>query len=217
VNDKKIVSLSSLSAASLFGWTIFFVLTCNDVRSAIISVFPFLGESGSIVLLSLMVVFFVSSGIMIYFGVFGDTLPKLLFKIILGMIFMMAAIPKIMDPAGFALDISHYDTFPKSTINIIAIILPWIEGLVALSLILSVLDGGGVILINMLMVSFLVLLGQAWVRGLDIDCGCFGKSGAGEAVSKAFVRDIFFIFWGIALFFYMRKEKKCQPVQAAGV
>jgi putative oxidoreductase len=212
VNNKKIISLSSLSAASLFGWTLFIVLTCGEVRSAIISMFPFLGDTGSVVFFSLMVVFFVVSGTMVYFGVLGDTLPKLLFKLILGAVFMMAAVPKIMDPSGFALDISHYDTFPKFSINIIAITLPWIEGLIALSLILSVLDGGGVILVNLFMAAFLVLLGQAWMRGLDIDCGCFGKSGAGEAVSKAFIRDIFFIFWSVILFFYMRRGDKEKQV-----
>jgi putative oxidoreductase len=206
VKNRKISWLSSLSAVSLFGWTFFFVLTCSDVRSAIVSFFPFLGDSGSIVLFSLMVVFFVAAGTLVYFGVFGDRLPKFLFKMLLGVVFMMAAVPKILDPAGFALDITHYDFFPKHVINLIAINLPWIEAIVAISLVFSVFDRGGVLIVNLLLAGFLFLLGQAWYKGLDIDCGCFGHSGAGEAVSKAFMRDLFFIFWGIILFLYFRKE-----------
>jgi len=205
VKKAKIFSLPSLAAASLFGWTIFCVVTMNDMRSAITSFMPFLGETGSLIFFSAMIVFYVASGLLIYLGVFGDKLPQVLFRLILGVIFMAAAVPKILDPAGFALDISHYDVFPRTLVHLIAIAVPWIEGIIAISLVLTVFDRGGVLMVNLFMFAFLVLLGQAWFRGLDIDCGCFGHMGAREAVSKAFVRDIFFVFWSLVLFAYFWK------------
>jgi hypothetical protein len=50
---------------------------------------------------------------------------------------------------------------------------------------------------------FLVALGQAWLRGLDITCGCFGSAatGSASAYSSYFLRDglliavIAFLLW----------------------
>ena len=204
--SNKRFSLSSLAAASLFGWTLFFVLTFNDVQPAILTLAPFLAERGSFAVFCLLVVFFSAAGILIFFQVLRDFHAKAVLRILLSVVFMMAAIPKILDPSGFALDISHYDALPRFSVNLIAITLPWVEALIAISLISGIMDRGGVLLTNLLMVAFLLLTGQAWFRGLDIDCGCFGHEGAREAVSKAFLRDIFFIFWSALLFFYLRKD-----------
>ena len=51
----------------------------------------------------------------------------LITRILLGLIFIIASIDKIIDPAGFARDISNYHFVPFGFENIIAIILPWLE------------------------------------------------------------------------------------------
>lgn len=217
MTPNKRFSLSSLTAASLFGWTLFFVLTFNDVQPAIIALAPFLAEKGSLAVFCLLAVLFSATGLLIFLEVLGASYAKAVLRVLLSAVFIMAAIPKILDPAGFALDISHYDTLPRFSVNLIAITLPWVEALIAVSLISGFMDRGGVLLTNLLMVAFLVLTGQAWMRGLDIDCGCFGHAGAREAVSKAFLRDVFFIFWSVLLFAYLRKEngRKLLEGQAA--
>lgn len=211
---RKYFSLSSLSAASLFGWTVFSVLSVEDMKIAIKAFMPILGDMGALFLFSAMLTFYCVSGLFVYLGIGGRKLPGIIFRVMLAATFMAAAIPKILDPAGFALDISHYDFFPKSVVNIVAITVPWVEGIIALSLILYVFDRGGIAIVNLMMAGFLILLGQAWFRGLDIDCGCFGHTGATEAVSKAFIRDLFMISWSILLFMYMWRENGTEAAPA---
>lgn len=123
---------------------------------------------------------------------------------VLAVIFLAAAVPKILDPAGFAMDIANYAFLPKVLVNLTAITLPWVEALVALCLLAGALREGAVLLTNVMMVLFLVALAQAGLRGLDINCGCFGHSGAAEPVLKALVRDLFFMGWSFPLLFTER-------------
>lgn len=115
----------------------------------------------------------------------------------LGLIFLAAAVPKILDPSGFALDISHYAILPDALVNLVAIILPWVEAVGALALLSGFAAEGGLLLVNGLMAVFLAALASAWIRGLDIDCGCFGHSAARGHVGLAFLRDLGFLVLGL--------------------
>lgn len=88
-------------------------------------------------------------------------------------VFVQAAVPKIMDPLAFARSIQRYGILPDVFINPLAIILPWLEVMAVLSLFIRRLRlAGGAILIGLLLV-FIAAVGSALVRGLDISCGCF--------------------------------------------
>ncbi len=111
----------------------------------------------------------------------------------LAVIFLAAAIPKVLDPSGFAADISHYALLPDVFVNPLAVILPWVEAVGALALLSGFAAEGAILLINALLVVFLGAMGQAFFRGLDINCGCFGHSAARETVGMAMVRDLAFM------------------------
>jgi len=116
----------------------------------------------------------------------------------LAAVFLYASIPKILDPAGFAVDISHYDIVPEALLPLLAVTLPWIEALGALALITGFAADGASVLILLLLLTFLGGLLQAWVRGIDLECGCFGHKDAGTGnVLSALLRDLAFI--GIAI------------------
>lgn len=112
-------------------------------------------------------------------------------------IFLAAAVPKILDPAGFALDISHYGVVPNLLVNPMAIALPWIEAVAALALLSGFAAEGALLLVNLLMIVFLAALAQAWVRGLDINCGCFGHSEVRGDMALSFLRDVGFLTLGL--------------------
>ena len=191
----------------MLGWALFLVLTSQEIKSAIEYYLPkSLKTSTSFFFWGIVLIFVLVSLLIIFFKKW-NLVASLSMRIILGGTFILAAVPKILDPKGFVLDITHYDFFPKFVINMIAITVPWIELFIAFSVIFSVAQRGGILLLNLMLVAFLVLLAQAWIRGLDIDCGCFGHSGARETVSKAFVRDLFFIIWGILLYFFTKNLK----------
>jgi uncharacterized membrane protein YphA (DoxX/SURF4 family) len=110
----------------------------------------------------------------------------------LSAIFLFAAVPKILDPAGFAEDVTHYALLPDAAVNVVAVLLPWIEAVGALALLTGFAAEGGLLLANLLLLLFLGALGQAWARGLDIDCGCFGHGKGNASVALAFLRDLLF-------------------------
>jgi uncharacterized membrane protein YphA (DoxX/SURF4 family) len=113
-------------------------------------------------------------------------------------IFLYAAIPKILDPLGFAEDISHYALVPDFLVNALAVVLPWIEAVVALALLTGFAAEGALFTATLLLFVFLLALGQAWVRGLDIDCGCFGHAQNGATVLIALLRDLGFFLLALA-------------------
>jgi uncharacterized membrane protein YphA (DoxX/SURF4 family) len=78
------------------------------------------------------------------------------------------------DLSGFAADVLNYRVPPRALSNLVAITLPWIEVLAGALLALGIWARPSALVITCLMVVFLLAIGQAVVRGLNINCGCFG-------------------------------------------
>jgi uncharacterized membrane protein YphA (DoxX/SURF4 family) len=92
----------------------------------------------------------------------------------LGGIFITAGVIKIINPAQFASDIANYRLMPHELINLLAITLPWIEVVAGVLLITGPWKRASALAILLMMIVFLVAVGQATARGLNIKCGCFG-------------------------------------------
>ena len=94
--------------------------------------------------------------------------------IIVGGVFIFAAIPKIKDPGAFALSIFNYQAVPDKLVNAVALILPWLELVCGVIFIFlpSFRLASGYILVVML-ISFTGLQVCTIYRGIDISCGCF--------------------------------------------
>jgi uncharacterized membrane protein YphA (DoxX/SURF4 family) len=105
---------------------------------------------------------------------------SILLRLILAGVFGYAAVPKILDPAGFAKSIHNYQMLPDAMINPLAIYLPWLELLAAVALVvIPSLRRGARLLIALMLVVFIVAIGSAMARGINIDCGCFSTTGGG--------------------------------------
>ena len=143
----------------------------------------------------------------------GVTWSERVGRWIIAGIFLGAAAPKILDPFTFALDISHYQMVPAWAANPMAITLPWIEAVAGLALLSGFAAEGAILLVNILFLVFLAALGQAWVRGLDIDCGCFGHSDAKGHIGLAFIRDIGFLALGTVTLWLRFKRNKLTAVE----
>ena len=128
----------------------------------------------------------------------------LITRILLGLIFIIASIDKIIDPAGFARDISNYHFVPFGFENIIAIILPWLELFIGLGLILGIMVDGASVISGILLILFIILIFQATIRGFNIDCGCGLKEGELVGWRKIF-EDLIFLFG--AYFIWKRRVK----------
>src|SRR5437588_9896762 len=77
-------------------------------------------------------------------------------QIALGLIFVVAALPKIVDPPSFAHMIYNYKIMPWALVNPMALIMPWIELLSGLALILGIWKGTARTIIGILLLPFYV-------------------------------------------------------------
>ena len=104
------------------------------------------------------------------------SLVALICRLTLAIIFFYAGIEKIISPGDFAVAIYNYQLLPDGTINLLAIFLPWLEVLIAASLITGICIRGAALISALLFLTFATALTINLVRGLDISCGCFGAS-----------------------------------------
>jgi uncharacterized membrane protein YphA (DoxX/SURF4 family) len=105
-----------------------------------------------------------------------------LLRVALGVMFICAAWPKLVDPRGFSDSINHYRLLPVPVERVAALVLPALELVVGISLIVGVLDAGASALAVLMLVVFTAAIGVALARGLDITCGCFETHGKGPKV-----------------------------------
>ncbi|MHC1729199.1 MAG: MauE/DoxX family redox-associated membrane protein [Syntrophobacteraceae bacterium] len=123
-------------------------------------------------------------------------------RLILGAIFITAAVDKIINPAAFAKMIFNYQLLPDFLINLCAIILPWLELALGLSLMIGLWLPGAVVLVNVLLLAFLGALVFNLARGLNIHCGCFSTAATSEPATLWYLfRDSAFLLMGGYLFF----------------
>jgi putative oxidoreductase len=104
---------------------------------------------------------------------FGRTVGFAIRLVLCG-VFVFAGITKIYDPATFATELDRYQLLPWKICVAAAHYLPWLETLSGLGLFLKSFERGALLLTTLLLSVFTLALASALVRGLNIDCGCFG-------------------------------------------
>src|SRR5947208_2883996 len=101
-------------------------------------------------------------------------------QLFLGALFVIAAVPKILDPPSFAHMIYNYRIVPGQFVNLMALTMPWVELLAGLALILGVWKRAALGLIAAMLIVFITAIGINLVRDNAIDCGCFNVADAGK-------------------------------------
>jgi len=99
-------------------------------------------------------------------------------EIATGVILAWAGLAKIGDLATFAGQIHNFRILPVAFENLAAMTLPWIEIVVALTLLFGIRSRDGARTALVLLVVFTLAVVAAVARGLDIECGCFGTADA---------------------------------------
>ena len=135
---------------------------------------------------------------------------SLIFRVILGIIFIYASYDKILDPAAFSKNIHNFHLTPVAIENLAALIIPWLELIIGVLLIIGLFLEGTTSIIIVLLVFFIFILSQAVYRGIDVHCGCFkveadtGSTDLGLELIKRIGEDI--IYLGMALFIKLKKQ-----------
>jgi putative oxidoreductase len=98
----------------------------------------------------------------------------LAFRLLIGGTFLYAGVEKILSPFDFSVAIYNYRLFPGPVIGIAAAMMPWVEALAGLCLLVGFNTKGAATITSFLLLTFVGLIIISAIRGLDIDCGCFG-------------------------------------------
>ena len=98
-------------------------------------------------------------------------------RIILGGVLVVAGGLKVTDPYGSATSVRAYQVLPVDLANLLGFVLPFFEVGIGIFLIVGIWVRYVAILGSALMIVFIIAISQAWLRGISLDCGCFGKGG----------------------------------------
>ena len=105
----------------------------------------------------------------------------ILFRLGLGGLLVVAGALKLRDPAGFAVEIANYQLLPALA-PYLAAALPMTEIVLGLGLLLfpRAWRRPATIGVGLLSLTFALAVASAYLRGINIACGCFG--GGGDAI-----------------------------------
>lgn len=130
-------------------------------------------------------------------------------RVLLGAIFIYAALPKIADPVAFAGSVANYRILPYFWSYVAAAVLPFLELICGILLVTGFRVRTGALIIGALNLAFIAALFSVIARGLDIDCGCFKQGGSKTSPWVVLGRDLVFLAMTAAvLWFERRKESR---------
>jgi len=128
-------------------------------------------------------------------------------RLALGAVFLYSGYAKLGTPLDFADSIATFQVLPPQLINIVTMVLPPFELLLGLMLIVGWKSRAAALAVALLSIVFGIALGQAILRGLSVDCGCFGSSEPSIFKTWAsFVRSLLLL--GSASWLYRVEAKK---------
>jgi uncharacterized membrane protein YphA (DoxX/SURF4 family) len=123
------------------------------------------------------------------------------FRIFCGFLLVYSTRDKLLDTAHFMGEVDDYHFLPAQLVPLAAVVIPWIEFFAGAALMLGVGWRGGAVIFCGLMVIYSDAISWAFVRGLEIGCGC-GLADPSEKITWLTVaRDLLFLILGLAVLF----------------
>jgi uncharacterized membrane protein YphA (DoxX/SURF4 family) len=95
----------------------------------------------------------------------------------LAAVWIISGVIKLLDPEQTYLAVKAYDVLPTAMIGPVADALPLVELCLGALILIGIGVRLNAALSAVLLIVFVAAIGQAWMRGLAIDCGCFGGGG----------------------------------------
>ena len=99
---------------------------------------------------------------------------ELLFRLIIGGIFIYAGILKVIDINTFELSIRNYKILNDPWVAIVALTLPPLEIITGTCIVFKFLYQGALAVICSVLIIFITALTSLLFRNIDIKCGCLG-------------------------------------------
>jgi putative oxidoreductase len=125
-------------------------------------------------------------------------------------IFIYAGIDKIRDPLSFADGVAGFAILPAVLINLLALGLPPFEVACGLMLLGPWTRRVGALAVAVISLIFFTALASALLRGLTLDCGCFG-TGAPSRPRMWLELGLDAVLFSAAVFVYLRSTIRLSP------
>lgn len=138
----------------------------------------------------------------------GTTVLLFLFRLILGGIFIYSGGAKLLDLAAFQNEIANFELISWKLSAAVALYLPWLEIVCGVALVTRKQLRGALVLLSSLMILFIVVVSSAWVRGLDVSCGCFGFSESETSYPRLILRNLAILTGLLASLFIDAKRQR---------
>jgi len=97
-------------------------------------------------------------------------------RVLLAAVFLYAGTLKALNPQEFLLDVRSFQLLGDPWAALLALGLPWLEIFCAIALLLGGWTRGACLLAAAMLTAFAIAFVQAWLRDIDVTCGCFGKT-----------------------------------------
>jgi uncharacterized membrane protein YphA (DoxX/SURF4 family) len=139
-----------------------------------------------------------------------------LLRLGLGLLFIVAGVAKLGDPGKFAVEIADYQFLPLLA-PYLAVMLPGVELVLGVALIAGPRGWRKASALGMvlLLAMFMVAVAQVVVRGINVDCGCFGGN-SGAVTGLTLVRDIGLFAAAVLSFYLGGPAETAAPTVSAG-
>jgi len=103
-------------------------------------------------------------------------------RLVLGLVFVAASLPKIADPAAFARIVYQWQILPPVPANVVAVVLPWVELLAGALLVAGVWKRDAALIVAFLLLGFLAAAAFVLAHGIDVEnCGCTSVAAAASS------------------------------------
>jgi putative oxidoreductase len=135
-----------------------------------------------------------------------------LLRLGLGGVFIYAGVVKVLDTQQFTIDVQNYQLTSWTVSILVAVYLPWLEIFAGLGVILRRLYEGSLAALFGMTVVFLIAICSAWMRGLDITCGCFGKSTDPVSYPTMITRDLVLMAAVMGLGYLRYRQRAMAPM-----
>lgn len=104
-----------------------------------------------------------------------ESVPLKMLRLGLGALFLFSGALKLSDPGAFRASIAAYELLPEKLGGLLAWYLPALEVVCGTALMLGRARRAAAGIVLALLLIFTMAIASAWLRGLDIRCGCFGS------------------------------------------
>ena len=130
--------------------------------------------------------------------------------VLVGLLFLFSGYVKISDPQSFFDAVLSFQVVSQKIAYVVVLGLPVFELILGIVLFIPRLQGAALWVVNGLLGAFcLLLLATVW-RGIEADCGCFGRSMSwlGKTPLEALGRDVLLLLFTLPSAIMLSRRKK---------